>query len=48
MDAAVLSCHFCRTERHAAELAWRYLVGQITEGHRIVKTATVANVEANQ
>lgn len=39
---------FAGTERHAAELAWRYLVGQITEGHRIVKTATVANVEANQ
>jgi hypothetical protein len=26
------------TERHAAELAYRYLAGQITEGQRIVKT----------
>jgi len=37
---------FAGTERHAAELAFRFLVGQITEGQRIVKAATVANVEA--
>lgn len=37
---------FAGTERHAAELAFRFLVGQITEGQRIVKAATVASVEA--
>ena len=29
---------FAGTERHAAELAFRFLAGQITEGQRIVKT----------
>ncbi|MCG3150163.1 MAG: hypothetical protein PCFJNLEI_03641 [Verrucomicrobiae bacterium] len=37
---------FAGTERHAAELAYRFLAGQITEGQRIIKAATVANVEA--
>lgn len=31
---------FAGTERHAAELAWRYLAGQISEAQRLVKAAT--------
>ena len=37
---------FAGSERLAAELAWRYLAGQINEGHRIVKA--VAAVEVSQ
>jgi ERCC4-type nuclease len=30
---------FAGSERYAAELCWRFLAGQITEGHRIVRAA---------
>jgi ERCC4-type nuclease len=43
---------FAGDERHAAVLAWRYLAGQITEGHRIIRaaereTAGVATAEGH-
>ena len=31
---------FAGTERHAAELAWRYLAGQVHEAHRVIKVTT--------
>jgi len=38
---------FAGSERLAAELAWRYLAGQIHESHKIVK-ATSVNVEPSE
>jgi ERCC4-type nuclease len=43
---------FAGDERHAAELTWRFLAGQITEAHRIVKateraTSNVLPIEAH-
>ena len=35
---------FAGTERHAAELCWRYLSGQINESHRIIKAAAAVEV----
>jgi ERCC4-type nuclease len=36
---------FAGTERHAAELAYRFLTGQINEGHRIIKAMASASHE---
>lgn len=33
---------FAGSERHAAELAWRYLTGQVHEAHKIVKATEAA------
>jgi hypothetical protein len=33
---------FAGDQRHAAELCYRYLAGQITEGHRVIKATTQA------
>jgi ERCC4-type nuclease len=37
---------FAGDERHAAELAWRFLAGQITEAYKIVK-ATATPIEVS-
>ena len=36
---------FAGSERLAAELAWRYLSGQITEGQRLVKAVAAVEVQ---
>jgi ERCC4-type nuclease len=38
---------FAGTERHAAELAFRFLAGQITEAHRIIRATASDTTESN-